>query len=171
MHIWRVILLGGVAVGAPPLTTRLPITSRSEPAVSAAPSLPTQSAQLAPALSDANIAAALKSRGLTFASWMKPERLSGDFDGDGKPDVALPVAHAKSKKRGILIMHAGRTVVTLIGAGVNFGNGGDDFEWANRWVVVKRKGKADALLVEREESGGGLVEFVGGKYRWRQRGD
>jgi len=102
---------------------------------------------------------------------MKPERLSGDFDGDGKPDVALPVAHAKSKKRGILIMHAGRTVVTLIGAGVNFGNGGDDFEWANRWVVVKRKGKADALLVEREESGGGLVEFVGGKYRWRQRGD
>ena len=34
----------------------------------------------------------------------------GDFDGDGKPDVALLVANAKSKKLGVLIVHGGRTL-------------------------------------------------------------
>jgi hypothetical protein len=133
--------------------------------------IPTQPASIAPALPDSIIAAALKARGLVAATWIKPARLTGDFDGDGKPDEALLVSNGKSGKRGILLVHAGRTVATVVGAGVNFGNGGDDFEWANRWVVVKRKGKPDALLVERQESGGGLVEFVGGKYRWRQQGD
>lgn len=120
---------------------------------------------------DSLIASALKTRGLVLADWIKPSRLTGDFDGDGKTDVALLVASAKTKKRGLLIVHGGRTKPAVAGAGVDFGNGGDDFEWADRWSVNKRKGKPDALLVVREESGGGLVEFVAGKYRWRQHGD
>lgn len=158
LGVLLVSLIGGM-FASPPATSQLAAVSIAQRA----------RGQLTP--SDSLIAVALKARGLIAASWMKPERISADFDGDGKADVALLVANVKSKKRGILLVHAGRTPATLIGAGVNFGNGGDDFEWANRWIVVKRKGKTDALLVERLESGGGLVEFVSGKYRWRQQGD
>ncbi|MBC8089858.1 MAG: hypothetical protein H7Z40_21570 [Phycisphaerae bacterium] len=167
MMYLRRIFYAATLLNATMLTPQLaPVARAQAPRV-----VRTQSTPVAPAPSDAIIVAALKSRGLVTAGWMTPVRHTGDFDGDGQPDVALLVAHVTSKKRGILILHAGRTTTALVGAGVNFGNGGDDFEWANRWVVMKRKGKPDALLIEREEAGGGLVEFVAGKYRWRQQGD
>lgn len=121
--------------------------------------------------SDSAIAAALKAKALVMASWLTPTQLTGDFDGDGKQDVALLVSSTKTQKRGVLIVHGGRKAAALAGAGIDFGNGGDDFEWADQWSINKRKGKPDAVLVVRSESGGGLIEFVNGKYRWRQHGD
>lgn len=138
-----------------------------------APAKPTppaaQSSTLLP--TDSAIAATLKTKALTKAAWLTPAELTGDFDGDGKQDVALLVSSTKTKKRGVLIVHGGRTAAALAGAGIDFGNGGDDFEWADQWSVNKRKGKPDAVLVARSESGGGLIEFVNGRYRWRQHGD
>jgi hypothetical protein len=165
------------ALGAQPVVTGSGITSASR----ASQSSPSPS----PRAAEAAFTAAARERGLVASNWMTPARHTGDFDGDGKPDMAALVTHTRSKKRGILIIHgvdtapaagagavAGtHTRAVLVGAGVNFGNGGDDFEWANKWTVQKRKGKTDALLVEREESGGGVIEFVNGKYRWRQHGD
>lgn len=121
--------------------------------------------------SDSAIAAVLKAKSLATANWITPAQLTGDFDGDGKQDVALLVSSTKTKKRGVLIVHGGRTAAALAGAGVDFGNGGDDFEWADQWSINKRRGKPDAVLVARSESGGGLIEFVAGRYRWRQHGD
>lgn len=169
-----VVLVASVLAGALSSASAQvkPATMAAQQRAAAKRTTPTTAVpQSVPAPSDSVVTAALKTRGLIAANWIKPERFAADFDGDGKPDVALLVANARTKKRGILIVHSGRTTAAVAGAGVNFGNGGDDFEWANKWSVVKRKGKPDALLVEREESGGGLVEFVNGRYRWRQQGD
>lgn len=165
------LLLVGALVDSSRHATLRPANARPALPHLASPKPLSQSGQSAPVPPDSLVAALLKARGLTAANWMNPARLIGDFDGDGKSDIALLVASTKSKKLGLVIVHGGRTTTAVIGAGVNFGNGGDDFEWANRWVVVKRKGKFDALLVERAESGGGLVAYAGGKYRWRQQGD
>jgi hypothetical protein len=152
----RAALLVGVAIAA--------IVARTDVAHAFA-------AQKTTAPGNSAVTATMKARGLTPADWITPSRLTGDFGGDGKTDIALLVSSTKTKKRGVLIVHGGRTRAAVAGAGIEFGNGGDDFEWANKWTVNKRKGKPDALLIEREESGGGLIEFVAGKYRWRQHGD
>ena len=168
-HTWLLAAIAVVVSVTPASIAVEAFASARSTTLFAASELHAQTSPVTP--SDSVVAAAVKTRGLVLADWIKPARLAGDFDGDGKTDVALLVANAKSKKRGVLIVHGGRRAAAVAGAGINFGNGGDDFEWANHWTVAKRKGKPDALLVEREESGGGLVEFVAGKYRWRQHGD
>ena len=101
-----------------------------------------------------------------------PAMVRGDFDGDGHADIALLVEQRTSHKIGIVILHDSPRAAALFGAGVKFGNGGDDFEWMDHWTIAKvDSSRSDALLVEREESGGGLIVFVRGAYHWRQRGD
>lgn len=119
-----------------------------------------------------------------FSSHLKPSYLRGDFDGDGKPDIAILVRQKKSRKIGIAVCHSSTNQILLIGAGTEVGNGGDNFDWMDIWNVTpkataaKKVGKAtaallkgDALHVEKSESASALIYWNGKEYVWRQQGD
>jgi hypothetical protein len=111
-----------------------------------------------------------------FRFTLNPFYLQGDFNGDGKPDAAILVKNKVSSKVGIAICHAGKNEVFVVGAGTTAGNGGDDFSWMDVWQVYSKararpKLIGDALLVEKSESGGGLIYWDGKTYKWQQRGD
>lgn len=119
-----------------------------------------------------------------FSSHLKPSHLSGDFDGDGKPDIAILVKQKSSGKIGIAVCHSSTNRVLFIGAGTEVGNGGDNFDWMDIWNVTpkataaRKVGKAttatlkgDALHVEKSESASALIYWNGRRYRWRQQGD
>jgi hypothetical protein len=123
-------------------------------------------------------------RQFDFSSPLKPSFLSGDFDGDSKPDVAVLVKQKKSGKIGIAVCHSSNGKVLFIGAGTEVGNGGDNFDWMDSWSVtpkasakkkVGRTGagllKGDALHVEKSESASALIFWNGRRYVWNQQGD
>ncbi|MEO7998813.1 MAG: hypothetical protein ABI852_15290 [Gemmatimonadaceae bacterium] len=110
---------------------------------------------------------------LRVSSHMKSNVISGKFDGDTTTDVAILVEHTVTKKIGIVFVHHGVTRTMQVGAGIELGNGGDNFDWMDSWKVEPRNKtrRTDALLVERESSASGLIYFLNGKYRWKQQGD
>lgn len=126
-----------------------------------------------PAWAAARWEALAKSRWLLLSSHMKFNTLPGDFDGDGKPDIALLVEHRTTHKIGIVFIHNDRALPRVVGAGTNFGNGGDNFDWMDSWKVQPRTRArpTDAIVIERESSASALIYFAGGKYRWKQLGD
>ncbi|HEY7001294.1 MAG TPA: hypothetical protein VH330_06100 [Candidatus Udaeobacter sp.] len=111
----------------------------------------------------------------------KPFYLRGDFNGDGKTDVAAVIKQRSTGKRGIAIIRGGTEKVTILGAGTSIGNGGDDFEWMDSWEVYSRDRAAhsirvpklhgDALLVSKSETGSALIYWNGKRYVWLQQGD
>ena len=115
-----------------------------------------------------------KIRSLELSLHVKPSVLTGHFYGDGKPDVALLVQHRTTRKVGIVFIHPKNSaLVRVVGAGTDFGNGGDNFDWMDSWKLQPRTRSrpVDAVVVERESSASGLVYFAGGKYHWKQVGD
>jgi hypothetical protein len=123
-------------------------------------------------------------RQYNFSSHLKPQSLSADFDGDGKPDIAILVRQKSSGKIGIAVCHSSTNKILFIGAGTEVGNGGDNFDWMDIWNVTPRSiaarkvGKAaaallkgDALHVEKSESASALIYWNGRRYLWRQQGD
>jgi hypothetical protein len=115
---------------------------------------------------------------------IKPSYLEGDFNGDGRMDVAVLVKERSSGKIGIAIVPGTTEKVTILGAGIGIGNGGDDFEWMDSWQVYsKTRGahapgeksvlhlRGDALLVEKSEAASALIYWNGKKYVWSQQGD
>jgi hypothetical protein len=115
---------------------------------------------------------------------MKPSYLEGDFNGDGKMDVAVLVKARSTGKLGIAIVHGTTKKVTILGAGIGIGNGGDDFEWMDSWQVYSKTRAAhasgetsvphlrsDALLVEKSEAASALIHWNGKRYVWSQQGD
>jgi hypothetical protein len=115
---------------------------------------------------------------------MNPFYLHGDFNGDGKIDVAVLLKQRSSGKLGIAIIHGEVDKVTILGAGVGLGNGGDDFEWMDSWQVYSRgrvgRGSdetpiphfhGDALLVGKSEAASALIYWNGKRYVWFQQGD
>jgi len=106
----------------------------------------------------------------------------GDFDGDGRPDLAVLVQHKANRKVGIRILHRNGKQ-TLLGAGHTFANGGDDFEWMDLWWAEDRGAvqrshdgpvvtlQGDGLWVAKEGSASALVYFKAGKFHWQQKGD
>jgi hypothetical protein len=113
-----------------------------------------------------------------------PFYLSGDFNGDGKIDVAVLVKQRSTEKLGIAIIHGVTSKVTILGAGTAIGNGGDDFEWMDSWQLyvkpraAKEPGgtnvphlRGDALLVSKSEAASALIYWNGKRYVWLQRGD
>jgi hypothetical protein len=112
-------------------------------------------------------------RSLQLSSHVKVNSLSGDFDGDGKMDVALLVEHRSTHKIGIVFIHHDLSKPRVVAAGTHFSNGGDTFDWMDSWHVQPRTRTrhTDAVVLERESSASALVYFSGGKYRWRQLGD
>lgn len=132
---------------------------------------------------DASLARAGGGAGLRAACWLDPCRLSGDFDGDGKPDRAVLV-EAPGGRRGIAFLHAGGDV-TVVGAGHAIGNGGDDFHWMDEWHVMGAgeraslreidptlpRGAGDALHVAKREAASAMIHWTGRGYAWHQLGD
>lgn len=122
------------------------------------------------------------SNGVEISGRINPFMQYGDFDGDGKPDIALLVEAKADKKLGVLILHKDRKPA-LLGAGAPFGNGGDDFSWLDVWSVEDKgtiqKGYdeppvtllGDGLIVTKEGSASALIYFEKGKYKWQQQGD
>jgi len=115
---------------------------------------------------------------------IKPFYLEGDFDGDGKADTAVLVKERSTGKFGIAIVHGTSGKVTILGAGIGIGNGGDDFEWMDSWQVYSKtraahapvetsvpRLRADALLVEKSEAASALIYWNGKRYIWSQQGD
>jgi hypothetical protein len=114
---------------------------------------------------------------------MNPFCLRGDFNGDGKADIAVLVKQRSTGKLGIAIINSATDKVTVVGAGNAIGNGDDDFEWMDSWQVYS-KGRAaqegqgsvphlrgDALLVSKSEAASALVYWNGKRYAWFQQGD
>ena len=115
---------------------------------------------------------------------INPSYLEGDFNGDGKMDVAVLVKERSTGKVGIAIVHGTTGKVTILGAGIGIGNGGDDFEWMDSWQVYPKtradhaagetsvpRLRGDALLVEKSEAASALIYWNGKRYVWSQQGD
>ena len=115
---------------------------------------------------------------------LNPFYLEGDFNGDRNIDTAVLIKERSTGKLGIAIVHGTTGKVTVLGAGIGIGNGGDDFEWMDSWKIYSKARAAhapgetsvprlrgDALLVERSEAASALIYWNGKKYAWSQRGD
>jgi hypothetical protein len=112
---------------------------------------------------------------------MNPFYLRGDFNGDGKIDVAVLVKQRSTGKAGIAIINGATDKVTVLGAGTAIGNGGDDFEWMDSWEIYSKgrvaggtsvsKLHGDALFVSRSEAASALIYWNGKRYVWLQQGD
>jgi len=113
---------------------------------------------------------------------LHPSHLEADFNGDKKQDVAILIRNKSSRKIGIAIVLPDKGI-TILGAGTPFGNGGDNFDWMDRWSISK-KGNVnveagggtptligDALLLEKMDSASAIVFWDGKEYQWYQRGD
>ena len=145
------------------LAVIVPVSARAQP-------LPAD-AQL-PVWAAAKWTAVSASRGLALSQRLNPFLLRGDFDGDGQFDLAVLVEQRSTKKVGVVVLHRGARPPFVMGAGVDFGNGGDNFDWMDIWTVQDRtRTLPDALLLTKESSASGVVQFVGGRYRWKQAGD
>jgi hypothetical protein len=125
------------------------------------------------------------SQSLKISYALNPFYQSGDFDGDGKLDVALLVKNKSSGKTGIAIIHSGPKPIVLLGAGTSWNNDPKyDFDWMDAWQIYPKspvgqgagEGKpptlrGDAILAIKTESASGLIYWDGTKYKWYQQGD
>ncbi|HSE97072.1 MAG TPA: hypothetical protein VLD57_02305 [Blastocatellia bacterium] len=115
---------------------------------------------------------------------LNPFYLRGDFNGDGKPDLALLVKQTGSGKVGIAVIHSTTNDVLFIGAGTETGNGGDNFDWMDYWYVYDKgvvgggpgekravRIKGEALFVGKSESASAVIYWNGTRYVWHQQGD
>jgi len=71
---------------------------------------------------------------------LNPYFQSGDFDADGKLDVAVLVRQKSTGQSGIAIFLYGKLKPVVLGAGRSFGNGGTDFSWMDNWSVYPKAG-------------------------------
>lgn len=153
--------------------------------------LPSPPAPL-PAWAEARWQAAGLGKTYTRTAYLKPATQSADFDGDGQTDLAVLVTD-RQRRRGIVVLHQGKTAPVVLGAGRRFGNGGDNFDWLTEWKVYKAA-NAEAtvtrpngdlagtrtvklqrpgllILATDEQYSGGLVHWDGRQYTWIQQGD
>jgi hypothetical protein len=115
---------------------------------------------------------------------LNPYFQSGDFDADGKLDVAVLVRQKSTGRSGIAIFLYGKTKPVVLGAGRSFGNGGTDFSWMDNWSVYSKAAvrkspwedkppapRGDALWVGKSESASAFIFWDGRKYVWYQQSD
>lgn len=121
---------------------------------------------------------------LEFDTRLNPYCHRGDFDGDGRRDFVVLISERASGKKGIAFVHRATGRVTVLGAGRDAPNVGDDFSWMDAWTLFD-KGKVprgateeppptligDALLVFKTEAASGILWWDGSRYRWYQQGD
>jgi hypothetical protein len=112
-----------------------------------------------------------------------PHALRGDFNGDGRRDVAIQIEERSSGRLGIAIFHAKKpqelnAPVTILGAGKAVGKAGADFKWVEVWSVIRPGSSAapqkpglpemggDALRIGKRGGTSGLIYRDGKKYSW-----
>ena len=100
----------------------------------------------------------------------EPSFFAGDFNGDGRSDVALLIQEKTTGKVGITILESGKNQFKILGAGKFFGNGGDDFSWMDVWSI-RHTGKTDRLYVAKSEAASAVIYWDGSKYKWQQESD
>jgi hypothetical protein len=74
-----------------------------------------------------------------IASFLKPSYWQADFNGDHNHDIAVLIIEKQTKKKGLLLIHNITNEYFILGAGTKFGNGGDDFKWADQWSIYSKK--------------------------------
>ena len=62
-----------------------------------------------------------------------------DFNGDNNQDIVFLITEKQTKKKGILLIHNKTNECFLLGAGMRFGNGGDNFKWVDKWSIYNKK--------------------------------
>lgn len=127
-----------------------------------------------------------------LSPFIKPTFLQSDFNGDNSIDCAALIREKSTKKVGILLIHSKDFKFYIFGAGKDFGNGSDNFDWLKIWKVYYDKtayetqfDKASvdiigskimnlarpAIDVEDMEIAGGLIYWDGHKYIWIHQGE
>ena len=129
----------------------------------------------------------------TLSNSLTPANLQADFNGDSSQDVAVLISEKRTNKVGVLLMQNKGNQFFIFGAGHDFGNGSDNFNWVNHWSVYKNEtayktnfnkktgdiigGKQiklmrPAILFQNtEQESGGLIYWDGRKYIWIQQGE
>jgi hypothetical protein len=108
--------------------------------------------------------------GYELVQKLEPSFYVGDFNGDGKSDVALLIKEKSTAKVGIAIVEGGERKIKIVGCGKSFGSGGDDFSWMDVWSI-RHLGKVDRLYVAKSEAASAVIYWNGSKYKWQQEGD
>lgn len=126
----------------------------------------------------------------TVLETLKPHHLVGDFNGDNKNDISFFIENKKTNKKGICIIHSGSNSCVILGAGIKFYAGGDNFRWVDTWETLPKGETWEAtftpeneLLGEKkvhllnssiricvEEGGCGVITYKKGKYHWVHQG-
>ena len=114
---------------------------------------------------------------------MNPFFVSGDFDADGRTDIALWVRD-KEGKLGILFLRQGRKGYFIAGAGSNTSDRGDDLSYVDIWSVISKgevldshwedkkiKLRGDAVLIEKSESSAIAIYWNGKSFSFYQLTD
>lgn len=141
-----------------------------------------------PAWAETHWQAAGLSRTFVRAAYLKPALLQADFNGDGRPDVAVPVTRRQTGSRGLLILHQGQAGAHVIGTGA--ASSADmlrtDFEWADYWQLYTKPTTSEMVFdqdggisgqrtvrlrrpsieIGKEELGGGMIYWDGRRYIW-----
>ena len=128
--------------------------------------------------------------GNTFSrsTYAKPGLLRADFNGDGKPDVAVLVTRKGTGSRGIVVLHQGLTQYHVLGAGPETGSSilHGNFEWVDHWTLYTKptthenlfapsgdlsgsrqvRLQRPAIEISAEEQGGGMIYWNGKVYIW-----
>ncbi|MGH9721825.1 MAG: hypothetical protein ACRD8O_16575 [Bryobacteraceae bacterium] len=118
--------------------------------------------------------------GYTVSHKLAPHALQGDFDGDGKPDLAVLVT--RGREQGVVVCRGGTPPASVLGAGIPFNEMKDlDFTaWrihpasrkVGRGATARRPPSlaGDALYLE-WESASAIVYWNGKRFAWYQQGD
>ncbi len=118
----------------------------------------------------------------TIIYQLYPTFLKGDFNGDGRRDIAIQVKENRSGKMGIAVFHAKRPQalavhVVILGAGTQLAGAGDDFKWVNVWRIGSPPGAPTAsgrnglvhqaaLRLEKRNGMKGVIYWTGKRYEW-----
>jgi hypothetical protein len=113
-----------------------------------------------------------------------PFYLSGDFDGDGRTDIAIWVRSAKSSKRGLLILTRGGAYSFVAAAGTGSDERGDDYAGLDMWTVVPKGEvldspyepqrvvlRGDGISLGKSESATFVIYWDGKKFAYYQTVD
>ena len=112
----------------------------------------------------------------SLESRLNPFFQQGDFDGDGRLDLAVLINEKITGKHGLALLRRTAPAPVVIGAGRDFGNGGDDWGWMDVWRIEEAAAARPGVVrhdlwVEKSESAGGVIRWDGHAFRWRQAGN